>query len=209
MKPLGKTKIEWSDKFAYAIGLIASDGNLSPDGRHIVFTSKDEGLVKIFKDCLGLNNKIGKKSRAKEKEKKYFVIQFGDVIFYNFLLSIGMSPNKSKTLGKIKVPRKYFYHFLRGCFDGDGNICEFKHPESKNLQLKIRLFSASKVFLDWIESELKKDKIGSFRQEGKRVKILSFANKDSVRLLHLIYLQHCGNMLSRKFETAKKYMPRW
>ncbi len=34
MKPLGRVKIEWSDKFAYAIGLVASDGNLSPDGRH-------------------------------------------------------------------------------------------------------------------------------------------------------------------------------
>lgn len=42
MKPLSKIKIKWSPKFAYCIGLITSDGNLSKDGRHISFTSKDK-----------------------------------------------------------------------------------------------------------------------------------------------------------------------
>lgn len=41
MKPKGKVKIEWNENFAYAIGLIVTDGSLSIDGRHINFTSKD------------------------------------------------------------------------------------------------------------------------------------------------------------------------
>gem|GEM_PF-6676481 len=45
MKPLGKVKIQWSPEFAYVIGLLTTDGNLSPDGRHINFTSKDRELV--------------------------------------------------------------------------------------------------------------------------------------------------------------------
>ena len=47
-KPKGKVKIEWSPDFAYAIGLITTDGNLSPDGRHVNFTSKDLELIKNF-----------------------------------------------------------------------------------------------------------------------------------------------------------------
>ena len=88
MKPLNKIKIEWSSTFAYAIGLLTTDGNLSIDGRHINFTSKDEELVKIFKRCLRLTNVIGRKSSSHTKEKRYFQIQFGDVNFYRFLLKI-------------------------------------------------------------------------------------------------------------------------
>ena len=40
MKRLSKIKIKWSSKFAYAMGLLATDGNLSKDERHIDFTSK-------------------------------------------------------------------------------------------------------------------------------------------------------------------------
>jgi hypothetical protein len=62
MKPLNKVKLKWSPNFAYVIGLLVTDGNLSSDGRHINFTSKDKKLVEIFKKCLKLNNKIGRKS---------------------------------------------------------------------------------------------------------------------------------------------------
>lgn len=37
----GNVKIKWNNSFAYIIGVIATDGNLSPDLRHIHITSKD------------------------------------------------------------------------------------------------------------------------------------------------------------------------
>lgn len=48
MKPQNKVKIKWSPEFAYAIGLLVTDGNLSPDGRHLNFTSKDRELAETF-----------------------------------------------------------------------------------------------------------------------------------------------------------------
>ncbi|MBU2219848.1 hypothetical protein KJ665_01765, partial [Patescibacteria group bacterium] len=92
MKPLNKIKTDWSPKFAYAIGLIATDGNLSSDGRHIVFTSKDADLIDNFQKSLEINYHIGKKSSGSQREKKYFVIQIGSILFYKFLLSIGLMP---------------------------------------------------------------------------------------------------------------------
>ena len=81
-----KVRIAWSPAFAYAIGLITTDGNLSPDGRHINLTTKDYDLAVTFKRCLGLENKIGRKARGSNlDEKRYFVVQFGDVSFYGFL----------------------------------------------------------------------------------------------------------------------------
>jgi hypothetical protein len=40
--------IEWSPRLAYAVGLIATDGCLYGDGRHIAFISKDEDLMRTL-----------------------------------------------------------------------------------------------------------------------------------------------------------------
>ena len=209
MRPLNKVKIVWSPKFAYAVGLIATDGNLSSDGRHISFTSKDYDCAILYKNCLRLNSIIGRKSRSRGTDKKYYVVQFGDINFYKFLLSIGLAPNKSKTIGKLKIPKKYFYHFLRGCIDGDGNIHEFKHPESRHPQLRVRLFSASKKFVDWIRENTTRNRIkGYYGSAGKKrsVFVLEFAKVDSIKLLNLIYRQNNGIFLERKYLVAKKYL---
>lgn len=146
MKPLGKVQWKWCPSFAYVIGLIVTDGNLSPDGRHISFTSKDFEIVQLYCSYLGIKNKIGRRARYGSSDKKYYVVQFGDVLFYRKLLDIGLMPCKSKSLGVLKIPKEYFYDFLRGCIDGDGSVGFFTHPESKHPQFRIRLVSASNFF---------------------------------------------------------------
>lgn len=207
MRPLKKVKIRWSGRFAYAIGLITSDGNLSKDGRHIDFTSKDEDLVQVFKDCLKIDTKISRKARGSEKEKKYFKVAFGDVHFYAFLLSIGLCPNKSKILKELKIPQKYFGDFLRGCIDGDGNICLFNHPEAHIVQVKLRLASASMSFLQWIRSmvtTILKTK-GGWIEKGLRVNVLCYGKKDAVTILRQIY-SPSKICLMRKYVIVEKIL---
>jgi len=107
-----------------------------------------------FRDCLGLSNSIGRGARGGEKEKKYFRLQFGSRIFYDFLLSVGLTPAKSKTLRALRIPDAYFADFLRGCVDGDGNVHVYRHPESRRLQLCLRLSSGSLDFLQWLRVEI-------------------------------------------------------
>jgi len=45
--------IVWTDRLAYAVGLAATDGNLSGDRRHLVFDSEDAQLVETFLVCVG------------------------------------------------------------------------------------------------------------------------------------------------------------
>ena len=71
-KRLSKVEIKWSPNFAYAIGLITTDGCLYNDGRHMNLTSKEIEVIMNFKRCLKLKNKIGRKARGGEKDKKYF-----------------------------------------------------------------------------------------------------------------------------------------
>lgn len=51
----------WNTNFAYALGLITSDGNLSSDGRHLAFISTDMDLIETFKRCLDLKNRVSLK----------------------------------------------------------------------------------------------------------------------------------------------------
>lgn len=203
--PRSKVKIAWSPNFAYALGLIASDGNLSPDGRHINFTTKDLELAENFRIALKLENRIGRKGRGYSKEKNYYVVQFGDVNFYRFLLKLGLTPKKSKTIGPLNIESNFFYDFLRGCFDGDGNINEFKHPESKQLQLQVRFYSASKKFVHWLQNSVRTNNLRSYIKLHKMIYALVYGKEASKKLLKLMY-NPTAIKLQRKYLIAQKYL---
>lgn len=206
-----KVKCEWTSNFAWVIGIFTSDGNLSSDGRHLNITSKDEEIVLNVKKCLNLSNTIGRKARGYTTEKKYFVLQFGDKTFYEFLLKIGLMPAKSKIVSEIRVPDKYFPDFLRGCIDGDGNVSISKHPESKFPQLRIRLVSASKVFIYWIKDKIKqysKCSGGWVYRTPKNMYVLSFGKRDSIEIIRFMYYKGAKVYLKRKYSLCKPYIGR-
>lgn len=198
----------WSPELAYVIGVIATDGNLSPDGRHINITSKDEEMARTVKKLLRLENKIGRKARGYSKDKKYFVFQFGDINFYEFLFSIGLMPAKSKVLKAVDIPPSFFRDFLRGCIDGDGNISISKHPESQLPQLRVRLVSASPDFLVWIHKTMRSEcavKGGyTYHDSRKSVYTLSFGKADSLKIIKSMYYEKSLPCLKRKRLVASK-----
>lgn len=211
MKPLAKVAISWSPEFAYAIGLLTTDGNLSPDGRHMNLTSKDLEVVETFRRCLSLENKIGLKGRGGGSREKYYSLHFGDRIFYEFLLSIGLMPAKSKQLAEILVPKEYFADFLRGCIDGDGSIGYYDHPESRWPQLRIRLFSSSPKFLIWIKSracERFKIRGGWIQKPHRGVSVLAYGSADSIVLASYLYAESSKCFLKRKHDIILSYKGR-
>ncbi len=137
----------------YAIGLIASDGNLSKDDRHIDITSKDRKYLYSVRKILGIKSKLGRKSRGSSKEKRYSALQFGDVNFYRYLVSLGLTQAKSLTLGKMKIEHKYFSDFLRGVIDGDGCISTWIHKTNLHRQWSLRVTSAAPIFINWLKNE--------------------------------------------------------
>ena len=202
MYPLGKVKIKWSPDFAYAIGLIATDGNLSSNGRCTVFTSKDLEMINNFLKCLSISSKISMKARGGEKEKKYYYVQIGDINFYKFLNSIGLTPAKSKTIGIINIPDKYFFDFLRGHFDGDGTFYSYWDKRWRSsFMFYTEFISASKKHIDWIRGEIFK-KIGIkghiTKSKNNSVYQLKYAKRESLRVLRKMYYKKEVVCLSRK-----------
>lgn len=202
MKPLNKVKIKWSPEFAYAIGLLVTDGNLSPDRRHIVFTSKDLELINKFQKSLRINFHIGRKASSSQGVKKYFVVQIGDVNFYKFLLSVGLMPNKTKIIKEIKIPRKYFFDFLRGHLDGDGSFYSYWDPRWKSSYMFYTAFvSASINHINWLREailNLCNAKGHITKSVNDSVYQLKYAKAESLKLLRKIYYNNRVVCLSRK-----------
>lgn len=200
-----RREVIWSPELAYAIGLIATDGWMSGDGRHLAFVSKDIEQLKNLKKCLNLKVKIGiHKSGRKADISPCHRLQWGDVTLYNFLLNIGLMPNKSKMLGEIAVPDKFFFDFLRGSFDGDGSFYSYYDSRWKSSFMYYLSFtSASKAHIVWLRESLRKF-IGvtghttHVGREGQKVFNLRYAKKEAFKILQLTYPNSNVTCLSRK-----------
>lgn len=195
------SKIIWTADLAYAVGLITADGSLSKDERHIDLTSRDIEQVENFSNILGLSNKIGLKTSSHSSQSTYYRVQFGNVMLYKFLLDVGLMPNKTKKLGKLIIPNRFFPDFLRGFLDGDGYTYSYWDKRWKSsYMLYLGFCSASKKHLMWLRGKIKALYAveGSFTYSGRSTYRLSFAKNASIRLLEIMYYNDQIVCLSRK-----------
>lgn len=193
--------IKWTPNFAYALGLLATDGSLSIDGRHFDLISKDREQLVNFMHCLNIKVKIGKKISTYTK-KTITRIQFGNVKLYKFLLGIGFSHAKTKIIGVIDISKKYLFDFLRGHHDGDGCFYSYWDPRWKHSFMFYLVFiSASEKHVQWIQDSLYNQlKIKGYITHAKSggVYLLRFAKSDSFKLLKRMYYNDDVICLSRK-----------
>jgi hypothetical protein len=208
---MGKS-IRWSKNLAYAIGLITTDGCLSNDSRHLTLVSKDIEQITTFAKILKLKNKISFHKSTYNPQGVYYHIQFGNVILYRFLIDIGLTSNKSLTLGVLKIPTKYFADFLRGHLDGDGNISIVSHKQSLHPQLRLKFCSASLKHIEWLKESISKFymiKGGHITNGNNKVFHLTYGKSDSIQLLEFIYYVGVKYFLSRKYNYYIDKMGEW
>ncbi|MBU4421343.1 hypothetical protein L6259_01845 [Candidatus Parcubacteria bacterium] len=223
-KKLPAKKIQWTPKLAYAIGLLVTDGCLSSDGRHIILRSSDIEQIETFKQCLGVYNKMEKTKHNGWAKRPAYRIQVGDVGLYRWLLTIGLFPNKTYTIGKIIIPDKFFKDFLRGHLDGDGCVTTyqdsyntFKNPKYIYTRLIMRFISASEEHMIWLrETTYRLSGIKGDLHEYKPKRDyqttsmwqLKFMKKASMKLIPWIYYSKDVPCLQRKRIYAEKALSR-
>jgi hypothetical protein len=209
--------ISWSANLAWAVGLIATDGNLSGDARHMTVTSIDRDLLETLRERLNLSVAITPNHGGSGRSG--LRVQWGDRHFYEWLVGIGLTPAKSLTLGPLAVPDEHFVHFLRGCVDGDGSITTyvdryntFKKPTYVYTRLFVSIVSASPRFLDWLQATVSRlaGLSGSLtvRRSASRNDIwcLKYAKRESLTLLRWMYKEHDAPCLRRKRNIAAKFL---
>ena len=202
-----KTEYSWSPQIAYSVGLIASDGCLSSDGRHIDLTSKDIDQLDNFQRAIGKSISVSEKSNG--SKGKSLRIQFSDVAYYDFLLTVGLMPNKSKILPELHIPDEYYAHFLRGLFDGDGTTYAFHDPRwPVSYMYYIAYSSASRLFIEYISSTNIRllDVKGASIRHAARAFSLVYAKADAHLLYSAMYKDSEDLFLIRKRKKLEGFV---
>ena len=206
----------WTSELAYAVGLLSTDGNLSSDGRHLAIPSIDYEQLTTLRQCLGLTNRI---SPGRNGERIVYRLQWSDRAFYEWLVTIGLTPAKSLTLGPLRIPDQYFADFFRGCIDGDGSVVRYtdRYHTAKNERyvyerLYVSLVSASRPFIEWTQGTVQR-LIGScgaidVRTTRSRNPLwrLRYAKAESIRVIRWMYYAPGLPALSRKRLLASPFL---
>ena len=210
---------EWTPTLAYAVGLLATDG-CQTDGRHLAFPSADRELVEILLRCLGKTNKIAEvQTRA---GGILYRTQIGDVAFCRWLLTVGVTPRKSLTLGPLVVPDELILECARGLLDGDGGITNFVHratkrtyPDYQYERIVVGFNSASRAHLEWLRMKLQPYagatgwlEITPPKNGRHEFVTLRYGKRDGLRLLPLLYRDPTVPRLERKYRIWQGYITR-
>lgn len=216
--PIFKTKNEnffkkWTPEMAYILGFFTADGSMTKNKRGAHFIEieiTDKDLLYKIRDLFGSNHKIAERQRN-NKWKKAFRLQIGSKAMFNDLLKLGLTPAKSKIIDLPKIPDQYFSHFVRGYFDGDGNVLSgyFKKPDRKNkpYTLCTRFTSGSRLILDNLKIKLS-NMIGTDGSinVSENTWRLNYSINDSKKLFKFMYSNNRTDKLiylERKYKIYK------
>jgi len=204
---------------AYVLGYFCADGSMfvNPRGGHFTaFYSNDRQLLEFVRTVLAAEHKISKKKKNDRRKHTSYFLQFGSKKMYYDLIRLGLVPRKSQRLILPPVPSVYFAAFVRGYFDGDGNIVYGFYRRSNRAKpariLAVRFTCGSKYFLEAFAKRIHKEIgiSGSFFFQSRAWR-LGYSNRPAYKLLNYMYGDHRDNfpILPRKYNKfleAKKVL---
>ena len=202
---------EWSHDMAYVLGFLFADGNIIKNkrGAHFIsFYSADLVLLKLIKKALNSDHKITKR---KSINLHNYSIQIGSKEIYRDLIKLGLKEKKTHRMKFPKMENKYFSDFLRGYFDGDGNVWVGEiHKERKTTHQTIRtsFTSCSYEFLRSLQNYISKTTAhsGSLVKGRGNYYRLTYSSQGSFNLYKIMYNNSQSPLfLKRKKVTFARY----
>lgn len=206
---------KWNPLMAYTLGYIFADGHIidSPymRGKYLNITSTDFESITRIKSWLESEHKIIETKSHFSGSKTCYVLRIGSHKICNKLFEFGVHPRKSLNVIFPNIPQKYFWHFIRGYFDGDGCVnLELRKGKTRNIivgRLRVIFTSGSVMFLEKMNSYISENlKAGGRIYKSKRSHQLIFNTSDSVQIFCMMYKDTTRNsFFMRKFGIFSKY----
>ena len=195
---------------AYVLGFFAADGYITLNKRGANFWCiqiRDKSLLKSIKEAIKSEHKISRIIK-RENNSTLYRLQVGSKEMCNDLRKLGYRERKTKSLAVPNVPKKYFADFVRGYFDGDGNVwIGYVHKErvTKLLVIRTVFTSCSMQFLDIMRQRLKIFGVngGVLRKEKGNYYRLTYSIHGSLKLSDFMY-NHNAYISKRLFLKRKK-----
>lgn len=188
-----------SKEKAYWLGFLYADGCVHSNSNEISITLKDRDHLEKFRKAIKSNNKISESiDKRFSSMPKIYHFSIRDKQLKSDLIKWGCVPNKSLSLAKIpNIPRDFVSHFIRGYFDGDGNLHWLNG--TKNFRIS---FVGTAPFLKDIQKELGLS-LSLGQQKGNQSKYFQVAGRKQVpMILDYIYKDSDENIrLTRKYKN--------
>ncbi len=200
---------------AYILGFFAADGYITLNKRGANFWCieiMDKNLLELIRKTIHSNHKISPRKGNRNVHTSYR-LQIGSKEMCDDLRKLGFSENKTKSLSVPYIPIKYFADFIRGYFDGDGNVwMGLMHKKRKRSSYALTTVFTSCSY-DFLESVYKKlltliGTEGSIRKGQGNFYRLTYSNNSSLKLYDFMYNRKILNnlVLLRKKRVFERFI---
>ncbi len=206
---------QWTQDTAYILGFFAADGYITVNkrgGQFWCFSITDGDLLEKIKKVIDSDHKITLR-KGFGNEKSQYRIQIGSIEMCNDLRTLGFDVRKTKNLLVPNIPNLYFGSFIRGYFDGDGNVWSGlmnKGRRVQTLSIQTVFTSCSLLFLEGIRKKLEMFGVerGVIRKGTGDYYRLTYSVTNSLKLYDFMYntLGTSNFFLSRKKEVFDRYI---
>ena len=207
---------KWTPEMAYVLGLFAADGYITVNkrgGQFWCLDIVDKKLIKKIRDKIDSNHKISTRKRNSGEYTTYR-LQIGSIEMCEDLRFLGFYERKTKNLSIPNIPPKYFPDFVRGYFDGDGNVWVgyvHKGRVTRTLSIQTVFTSCSKEFLEELKMRLEINGVnkGRIRQGKGNYFRLVYSIINSFNLYNFMYNDKSAKnklYLARKKIIFDKYI---
>lgn len=189
---------------AYALGLIASDGSVSPYGNRINLTMCDIDAINFFSNLIGYNNKISI-MKGNLKHQDAYSVNFSSPKMFNDLVALNILPRKSfiDNLEPPNINEEFQYAFWAGFIDGDGSVGIKRNKCGE--YVRITVVAKSKLYLEKLAQFLSINGISSCLRKDRNIYSISFGGKQTAeKIYNLFYRDEFG--MERKRWKLKNYV---
>ena len=202
----------WSREMAYVLGFLYADGNMTKTRREthfIAFYSADLLLLEEIKKVIKAEHTI---SRRNERSGEVCRLQIGSKEWFDDLSLLGLTPNKAKRMLLPDVPEIYFGDFVRGYFDGDGNVWVgdvHKNRPNSTYTIQTTFTSGSTSFLKSLKERLHTKGLSGgslFSVKVGNYGRLTFSKQDTFKIYRIMYNAPHKLCLKRKKVVFDKFV---
>ena len=203
-----------TEEKAYILGFICADGHIEKDRLNITVSIKDRDILEKIRCAMHSNHPIKEIQRTnpyKKTNRKILILSelmIGSVELVKSLFNMGLTTNKTYTLnGDILkyIPKYLIRDFLRGYFDGDGNVF-FGRRYSSGYKYNINICGNEDFLLKSFQvyfpsnNKLYKDLY------SKQCYVWKISQKDKVRDFMYYLYYNSSISLQRKYNEFRKIM---
>lgn len=202
----------WSPDMSYVVGFLYADGNLVKTERNthfIAFYTADKELLEQMREVFGSNHMVSERASV---TGKVFRLQIGSKVWFTDLYKIGLTPGKTLRMQLPRIPKKYFGDFLRGYFDGDGNVWSgliHKGRNSPTMTIQVAFTSGSHNFLVDLHKLLNDygyvEGGSIYASKTRNYSRLSFSKQDALKIYKIMYNAEHKLFLPRKKQVFEKF----